>query len=227
MNNPILDAILRFVTAIREAIHPDIIKCSCALGSECVTCEFHLACEDLTEQLREIEKTQNPPIAGMALLMPPTPPSMSIRDVAAGIKQRRASLAPQAAATVEVSQPPPPLIPIALSVSFVCSKCQFEIDVFRQRPKSPLQIQCPNCEASCGIFLTIVEPPSSEARMVGQPVRRTFTCPKCGGHAFTSSNCTDPGSMVRHCTGFLEPYKKGRRPCDFSWPCADDAKYYS
>ncbi len=49
----------------------------------------------------------------------------------------------------------------------------------------------------------------------------SFVCPKCGGTYFGSSQQAD-GSMVRHCHG--DAYSSG---CGFSFPVAEDAKYFT
>ena len=53
--------------------------------------------------------------------------------------------------------------------------------------------------------------------------RATFCCPKCGGHAYGSSLPTvEIEKMWGHCHNYLSD----GQPCAFSWPHADDHKYF-
>jgi hypothetical protein len=55
-------------------------------------------------------------------------------------------------------------------------------------------------------------------------IQMDFACPKCGGHTFSSYNCTIPANMVRYCTFGAEHGKANR--CPFEFPQRDDWKYF-
>lgn len=52
-------------------------------------------------------------------------------------------------------------------------------------------------------------------------ISMTFTCPKCGGHTFSSANCTGPGEMLRYCTGPGRP-----SICGLEFPESQDWRYF-
>lgn len=52
-----------------------------------------------------------------------------------------------------------------------------------------------------------------------------FTCPKCGGHMFSSYNCTSPNGMTRYCTSLRDQGRSMGCPVEFHE--RDDWKYFS
>jgi len=57
---------------------------------------------------------------------------------------------------------------------------------------------------------------------IGQEVT-SFRCPKCASSRFDSSLDDRKEVVSRHCRG----YPGDVRGCDFSWPVADDSKYFA
>jgi len=51
-----------------------------------------------------------------------------------------------------------------------------------------------------------------------------FVCPKCGGHMFSSYNCTTPGEMTRYCTSLRAGADHMR--CKTEFHERDDWKYF-
>lgn len=52
-----------------------------------------------------------------------------------------------------------------------------------------------------------------------------FVCPKCGGHMFSSYDCTSPKGMTRYCTSVREQ-GRATQSCAVEFHERDDWKYF-
>jgi hypothetical protein len=55
----------------------------------------------------------------------------------------------------------------------------------------------------------------------------SFKCPVCCSLEYGSSNCAGPGDLIRHCHGHIAQPDGSAVSCRFTFPQADDAKYFT